>query len=212
MLALAVFGSGRGSNFRAVLGAIDNGCLPGVRVVLAVSNNSDSGVLEIAGQHGIPARHWSRKQYASEGAYCDAMLGALRDASVGLIVLAGYMKQFPAPIIAAYRHRILNIHPALLPSFGGRGMYGLNVHRAVLAAHEPLTGVTVHLVDEEYDHGPIVVQRTVPVLASDTPESLAARVLAMEHYILPEAVRLFAEGRIVVEPGRSHVHIRSLQE
>jgi phosphoribosylglycinamide formyltransferase-1 len=212
MLNIAVFGSGRGSNFKSLLDALRSGRLRDVRSVLVVSNNADAGIFDHARRQGIPVLHWSRKMYASDEAYCAAMLAALREARADLIVLAGYMKFLPAPIIAAYRHRILNIHPALLPSFGGTGMYGLHVHRAVLAAHEPLTGATVHVVDEEYDHGPIVIQRTVPVLASDSPESLAARVLEMEHYILPEAIRLFAEGRITVEPDRTHVHIRSSQE
>lgn len=212
MLNIAVFGSGRGSNFKSLLDAIDAGRVRDVRCVLVVSNNADAGIFDHARRQGIAVLQWSRKMYASDEAYCAAMLAALREARADLIVLAGYMKFLPAPIIAAYRNRILNIHPALLPSFGGTGMYGLHVHRAVLAAHEPLTGATVHIVDEEYDHGPIVIQRTVPVLASDSPESLAARVLEMEHHILPEAVRLFAEGRITVEPGRTHVHIRSSQE
>jgi phosphoribosylglycinamide formyltransferase 1 len=212
MLNIAVFGSGRGSNFKSLLDAIDSGRLRDVRCVLVVSNNADAGILDHAVRQGVPVLQWSRKKYASDEAYCAAMLTALREARADLIVLAGYMKFLPAPVIAAFRNRILNIHPALLPSFGGTGMYGLHVHRAVLAAHEPLTGATVHVVDEEYDHGPIVIQRTVPVLASDSPESLAARVLEMEHYILPEAIRLFAEGRITVEPGRTHVHIRSSQE
>ena len=212
MLNIAVFGSGRGSNFKSLLDAIDAGRVRDVRCVLVVSNNADAGIFDHARRQGIAVLQWSRKMYASDEAYCAAMLAALREARADLIVLAGYMKFLPAPIIAAYRNRILNIHPALLPSFGGTGMYGLHVHRAVLAAHEPLTGATVHIVDEEYDHGPIVIQRTVPVLASDSPESLAARVLEMEHHILPEAVRLFAEGRITVDPGRTHVHIRSSQE
>jgi phosphoribosylglycinamide formyltransferase 1 len=212
MLNIAVFGSGRGSNFISVLDAIDAGRLRDCRIVLVVSNNADAGIIEHARRRDLPVLHWSRKQYATDDAYHTAMLAALRETRAEMIVLAGYMKFLPAPIIAAFRNRILNIHPALLPSFGGTGMYGLHVHRAVLAAHEPLTGATVHVVDEEYDHGAIVIQRTVPVLASDTPESLAARVLEMEHYILPEAIRLFAEGRVVVEPGRTHVHIRSSQE
>lgn len=212
MQNIAVFGSGRGSNFRSVLQAIQSGHLSGVRVVLVISNNSDAGILDVARTENIPTLHISQKQFASEGAYSTALGERLRTAGVQLIVLAGYMKRLPGPIVAEYRNRIINIHPALLPRFGGKGMYGLRVHEAVLAAHEPLTGVTVHIVDEEYDHGPIVVQRTVPVLASDTPESLAARVLEMEHHILPEAIRLFAQERVSVVNGHSHVRIRSLQE
>ena len=212
MLNIAVFGSGRGSNFKAVLDAVQNGELPNSCIVLVVSNNSDAGILDLARAAGLPARHISQKLSGSQEAFTADLLAALRTAEANLIVLAGYMKQLPAPVIAAYRHRILNIHPALLPSFGGKGMYGLRVHQAVLAAHEPLTGATVHMVDEEYDHGPIVLQRTVPVLASDSAESLAARVLEMEHAVLPEAIRLFAEERISVVEGHSHVHIIPLQE
>ena len=169
MLNIAVFGSGRGSNFESLLDAIDSGRLRDVRCVLVVSNNADAGILDHARRHGIAVLQWSRKMYASDEAYSAAMLAALREARADLIVLAGYMKFLPPLMIPPFRRPFLNIHPALLPSFGGTGMYGLHVHRAVLAAHEPLTGATVHIVDEEYDHGPIVIQRTVPVLASDSP-------------------------------------------
>jgi len=212
MLKIAVFGSGRGSNFKAILDAIHYGQLPDVRIVLVASNNSDAGILDLARTAGLPFRHISQKQFPSEDAFAAGLLAALQKAAVDVIVLAGYMKHLPASVVAAYRHRILNIHPALLPAFGGTGMYGLRVHQAVLASHESLTGATVHIVDEEYDHGPIVLQRTVPVLASDSPESLAARVLEMEHSVLPEAIRLFAEGRVSVINGQSHVHISPLQE
>lgn len=212
MLNIAVLGSGRGSNFNAILDAIHNGELPDSRIVLVVSNNSDAGILERARAAGLPARHISQKLSGSVEAFTADLLAALRAAAASLIVLAGYMKQLPAAIIREYRHRIINIHPALLPAFGGKGMYGIRVHQAVLAAHEPLTGATVHIVDEEYDHGPIVLQRTVPVLASDTPESLAARVLDMEHAILPEALRLFAEERVSVVEGQAHIHVLPEQE
>jgi len=208
MLDIAVFGSGRGSNFKAILDAIADGRLPETRIVLVVSNASDAGILDLARAARLPYRHMSRKQYASEESFVADMLAALRAAGTNLIVLAGYMKHLPAPIVTAFRHRILNIHPALLPKFGGKGMYGSRVHEAVLASHEALTGATVHVVDEVYDHGPIVLQRTVPVLETDSPESLAARVLEMEHHILPEALRLFAEGRVTVADGETHVHIR----
>ncbi len=212
MYNAAVFGSGRGSNFQAILQAVQAGHLPGVRIVLVLSNNSDAGILDVARANGIPALHISQKHYASEGAFASALGENLRKAAVDLVVLAGYMKRLPAQVVAEFRNRIINIHPALLPHFGGKGMYGLRVHEAVLAAHEPLTGVTVHIVDEDYDHGPIVLQRTVPVLASDTPQGLAARVLEMEHVILPEAIRLFAENRVSVLNGHSHVRLRPVQE
>jgi phosphoribosylglycinamide formyltransferase-1 len=113
------------------------------------------------------------------------------------------MKRVPSRVIAAYRGRVVNIHPALLPKFGGQGMYGIHVHEAVLAAHDQVSGATVHLVDEEYDRGPIVLQRTVPVKPDDTPETLAARVLNIEHELYPEALRLFAEGALPPSAGAS---------
>jgi formyltetrahydrofolate-dependent phosphoribosylglycinamide formyltransferase len=204
MLNIAVFGSGRGSNFQAVQDAMDAGRIPGARTALVLSNNSTAGILEIARAHAIPAVHLSQKQFASEAAFADAMLSLLRSHDTGLIVLAGYMKRLPAQVVAAFRHRIINIHPALLPEFGGQGMYGMHVHEAVLAARRTESGATVHLVDEEYDHGAVVVQERVPVLAGDTPATLAARVLEVEHRILPDAVRLFAEGRVTIFEGKTH--------
>jgi len=121
---------------------------------------------------------------------------------IDFIALAGYLKKLPAAIVREFRNRIVNIHPALLPSFGGKGMYGIHVHEAVLKAGVKVTGVTVHLVDEEYDHGPIVLQRAVEVHDDDTPETLAQRVLQVEHELYPEALQLFAEGRIRVDHGR----------
>jgi phosphoribosylglycinamide formyltransferase 1 len=208
MLNITVFGSGRGSNFKAVLDAMTAGRIPGARTAAVVSNNSTAGILEIARAHGIPAVHLSQKQYASEEAFAGAMLEVLCSHDTGLIVLAGYMKRLPAQVVAAFRHRIINIHPALLPDFGGQGMYGIHVHEAVIAAHRTVSGATVHMVDEEYDHGAIVLQGHVPVLSDDTPSTLAERVLQVEHQILPEAIRLFAGGAVSVIDGK--VHVRSL--
>jgi phosphoribosylglycinamide formyltransferase-1 len=196
MLQLAVLGSGRGSNFQAILRAIDGGRLPSTRVCLVISNNSDAGILALARSAGIPAQHLSQKQFPDEEAFADAMLGALRDHGADLIALAGYMKRVPPQVVRAYRGRILNIHPALLPKYGGQGMYGHHVHEAVIAARERVSGATVHVVDEEYDRGPVVLQRTVDVSPDDTPETLAARVLQVEHELYPEAIRQFA-GRLL---------------
>ena len=215
MLNITVLGSGRGSNFEAILKAMAGGMLPGGRfsgakIGLVLSNNSTAGILEIARAHEVPAVHLSEKQYPSTEAFVDALLALLRTHDTGLIVLAGYMKRLPARVVAAYRHRIINVHPALLPEFGGQGMYGLHVHEAVLAAHRTVSGATVHVVDDDYDHGAILLQEQVPVLPDDTPESLAARVLQVEHRILPEAIRLFAEERVSVVDGK--IHVRSAQE
>lgn len=192
MLRIAVFGSGRGSNFLAILNAIQQGTIPFTSIGVVLSNNSNAGILEIARANDIPAVHLSEKQFGSEEEFVTALLALLRTHGINFIILAGYMKRIPPRIISEYRNRMLNIHPALLPKFGGHGMYGHHVHEAVIAAHEPVSGATVHMVDEQYDHGRIVLQRTVPVDPGETPETLAAKVLAIEHEIYPEAVRMFA--------------------
>ena len=194
MLHIAVFGSGRGSNFKAIVDAVERGRITGARIRLVLSNNSQAGILDLARTHGIPAVHLSRKQFADEGEYVNALLDVLRAHEANFIALAGYMKRVPPPVIAVYRNRIINIHPALLPKFGGQGMYGIHVHEAVIAAGESVSGATVHMVDEEYDRGAIVLQKSVPVADNDTPETLAARVLAIEHEIYPEAIRLLAQA------------------
>jgi len=197
-LDIAVIGSGRGSNFQAILSAIAQGRIPRTRIRLVISNNSTAGILGIARDHALPAVHLSQKQFPDEQAFVDALLKVLREHDVNLIALAGYMKQLPAQLVRAYKNRIINIHPALLPKFGGQGMYGMHVHEAAIAAGETVSGATVHAVDEEYDHGSILLQRTIPVLPGDTPETLAARVLSVEHQLYPEALRMIAEGEITV--------------
>jgi len=195
---IAVFASGRGSNFQAILNAIDEGRLP-ARVTLLVSNNSDAGALDLARSQNIPAFHLSPKQFASEEAYVQQLLALLQQHNIELIALAGYLKKVPSVVIERYRNRILNIHPALLPSFGGPGMYGHHVHEAVIAAGVKVAGATVHLVDEEYDRGPIVHQKTIEVLSDDTAETLASKVLKIEHEIYPEVLAAFARERVKIE-------------
>ena len=210
MLKVVVFGSGRGTNFKAVLDAIADGSIPLARISLVISNNATAGILDIARSGNIPALHISQKQFETEETFVAALLETLRSHGTDLVVLAGYMKRLPPPVVHAYRNRIINIHPALLPKFGGLGMYGIHVHEAVLAAHETVSGATVHLVDEEYDRGPVLLQRTVPVLPEDTPGALAARVLVAEHQLLPDAIRLFSEERVDI--NGIIMNIRSLQE
>ncbi len=196
MLNIAVFGSGRGSNFRAILIAIENGAIPEARIVCVVSNNSSAGILHTAREHAIPAYHLSSMQFPVHEEFVERLLGLLEEHETHVIALAGYMKLLPPEVIAHFRHRIINIHPALLPKFGGRGMYGHHVHEAVLAAGERESGATVHLVDEAYDHGPLLMQKKVPVLPGDTPDSLAARVLVAEHELYPEVLRRIASGEL----------------
>jgi phosphoribosylglycinamide formyltransferase-1 len=201
MLRLAVLASGGGTNLQAIIDAAESGEID-ARVVTVISNNSGAGALERARRHGIEAIHLSGKQFACGEEFDRALLDALLTRRVGMIVLAGYMKLLSPAVVRAFHHRILNIHPALLPAFGGQGMYGMRVHRAVIESGARYSGVTVHLVDEQYDHGPIVAQKVVPVGQDDTPETLAERVLVREHEIYKEVIQLFARDRVRVEGNR----------
>lgn len=205
-LHIAVFASGRGSNFKAVLEKIQSGEIPNTNIAVVISNSSTAGALEIARSHSLPAIHCSRTKFGSDEEFTERLRSLLSEYGVNLIILAGYMKLMPLEIVRQYRHRILNVHPALLPAFGGTGMYGHHVHEAVIAYGAKISGATVHLVDEEYDHGPVVLQECVAVETDDSPDSLSKKVLKIEHRILPEAVKLFAEGRIQVQ-GRKVIII-----
>lgn len=197
---IAIFASGGGSNFQAIADACESGHIPG-RVVLCVASRTDAGVIERAERLGIP--HTVLQGNANE--WAPAVLEQLRDASTDMVALAGFMKMIPTALIQQYPGRIVNIHPALLPAYGGKGMYGMNVHRAVVAAGELESGATVHVVDEDYDTGPIVAQSRVDVLPGDSPEDLAARVLAVEHRLYPDVLRAFAEDRIRFTGNQIHI-------
>jgi len=198
-LNIAVFASGRGTNFRAILNAVQAGELPHTTIALVISNNSNAGALAIARDNNIPALHISQQQFPSENEFVKTLLETLEAHYINFIVLAGYLKKLSPQLIERFRNRIINIHPALLPKYGGKGMFGIHVHEAVIANRDTLSGATVHLVDEEYDHGAIVLQETVPVSPNDSPESLAEKVLELEHRLYPQALRLFAEGKVMVE-------------
>ena len=203
-LNLGVFASGRGSNFEAILKAIQDGRLD-ARVRLLLTNREEAGALELAKAHGIPGAVISKQNFESRAIFVEDMLAKLKNHGVDFIVLAGYMKKVPPEAISEYRNRIVNIHPALLPSFGGKGMYGHHVHEAVLERGCKVSGVTVHIVDEVYDHGPIIAQRSVIVEEGDTPETLAARVLNVEHQIYAEALQLFAQDKVEVRDLRAFI-------
>lgn len=196
-LQLAVFASGGGTNFQAILDAVARGDVA-AEVVLCVSDRSAAGALDRARQHDIPTAVLDATDAEHEAELLD-VLGAH---DVNFVALAGYLRKIPAGVVDRFRHRMTNIHPALLPTFGGQGMYGMNVHRAVIDYGARWSGATVHLVDESYDTGPIVLQEPVPVYPDDTAEQLAARVLKVEHRLYPEALRLFAAGRVRCE-GRT---------
>ncbi len=188
MTNIAILASGGGSNARAVIDAVRTGIISNARIALLISNNSQCGAMQSARDARIPTVHISSVAQGSQSAADAALLNVLAQYDIGLVVLAGYMKKIPAEIIRSYHGRIINIHPSLLPKYGGEGMYGLNVHRAVLDHREPETGATVHYVDEEYDNGDIIMQMRCPVYPDDTPESLQSRVKELEHQLLPQAI------------------------
>jgi phosphoribosylglycinamide formyltransferase-1 len=197
-LRLAIFASGSGSNMQAIADAIDTGKL-NATIGAVVSNKAEAGVLDRARRLGIPTLVMDPKSYPNESSYTKDLVDGLEKRDVNFVALAGYLRKVPSEVVARFKGRMLNIHPALLPSFGGKGYYGRRVHAAVLEMGLQWTGVTVHLVDEEYDTGPIVLQKPVPVERDDTPESLAARVLITEHELYPAALKLFAEDLITVD-------------
>jgi phosphoribosylglycinamide formyltransferase-1 len=189
-LNLCIFASGRGTNLNSIIKSQKSGKICS-KVALVISNNSDSGALRIARKNKIPAIHLSERLFETKEAFDTALLKLLNKHKIDLIILAGYMKLLRPAIVRKYRNRILNIHPALLPMFGGPGMYGLKVHSAVIEAGCKVSGASVHIVDEIYDHGAIVIQRVVKVKDNDKPEELQKRILKIEHKLLPEAIKLF---------------------
>lgn len=198
---VAVLASGSGTNLRALLERFPPsppGAGTVARVGLVIGSRPEIGALRRAERAGV--EHRVLEEADPDG---EALGQLLRGADIDLVVLAGYLRLVPAPVVRAYRGRMLNVHPALLPAFGGRGMYGEAVHRAVLERGVRVTGVTVHFVDEEYDQGPVVAQWPVPVLEDDDAERLAARVLRVEHRLLPAVVEAVARGEVRLgEDGR----------
>jgi phosphoribosylglycinamide formyltransferase-1 len=194
----AVFASGNGSNFQALLDRKSSGALVNVDFVLMVGNNSKAAAFDRARSHGIPTLHIAPSRFPNEESYAERLSSALKEAGVELIVLAGYMKKLPPAIVGLYRNRIMNIHPGLLPAFGGKGMYGSNVHKAVIEYGAKISGVTVHFVDDEYDHGPVILQKPVLVLDDDDDQTLAARVLKAEHEYYWQALEAVSSEKIKI--------------
>ncbi len=191
-LKLGVLASGGGTNLQAIIDRSIAGKLNADMVVI-ISNNSQSGALKRAHKHNIDSFHMSTFTEGDEDALDRALAQKLKDYNVDLVIFAGYMKKIGPVMIETFPGRILNIHPALLPKFGGKDMYGIRVHQAVLEAGEKESGVTVHVVDPLYDHGSILEQRKVPVLEDDNPEKLAARILVEEHKIYADVIQRLAE-------------------
>jgi phosphoribosylglycinamide formyltransferase-1 len=200
-LNLVVMASGGGTNLQAIIDSIEAGKLD-AQIKAVISNNSKSGALERARNHGIADIHLSHKQFATPEEFNQKLLSVLKENETDLVVLAGYMKMISPTVIREYRNKIINIHPALLPSFGGKGMYGIHVHEAVIESGVKVTGVTVHIVDEVYDHGAILYQRCVPVSGDETPEMLQQKVLPHEHEAYSRVIQLFAGGKIEIKDNR----------
>jgi phosphoribosylglycinamide formyltransferase-1 len=190
---IAVFVSGGGSNLQSLIDASKSGRLSG-KIVLVISNNADAYGLVRATTAGIDTFVYNVKSYPTKEAAHQDLLEMLEEYNVNYIALAGYLKLLPASLVKKYKGHITNIHPALLPKFGGSGMYGHYVHEAVIAAGEKESGATVHLVDEIYDHGKILMQGKVTIEENETPDSLAAKVLKVEHRIYPEALENLIQG------------------
>ena len=202
MLKLAVLVSGGGTNLQAIIDAISAGKITNACITVVISNNANAYALERARAHGIEALCISPKDFESREAFNQAFLDKLNSYNVDLVVLAGFLVVLPEMMIKEYTNRIVNIHPSLIPSFCGKGFYGLKVHEGVLARGVKVTGATVHFVDEGTDTGPIILQKAVEVEQGDTPEVLQRRVMEQaEWVILPKAIDLIANGKVSVEDG-----------
>lgn len=200
MTRIAVLVSGGGTNLQALIGARDRGELGGGELAAVISSKADAYALERAKNAGIPGYVVARKDYDSNRAMTQALVAKLKELGIDLVVLAGFMHILTEEMVQAYPNAILNVHPALIPSFCGAGYYGLHVHEKALAYGVKVTGATVHFVNEEPDGGPIVLQKAVDILPGDTPEVLQRRVMEQaEWHILPQAVALFCQSRLSVE-------------
>ncbi len=196
-MKIGFLASHRGSNMQAVVEACEAGRLPVTPAVL-ICNNRGAEAIDRAKKHGIPAYVLNSVTHPDPEKLDRAMLEALQRHESEIVLLAGFMKKLGPLTLSAFRGRILNIHPALLPKYGGQGMFGAHVHRAVLAAGEKVSGISIHLVDEEYDHGKVLAQAEVPVLEGDSVESLAARILKKEHEFLVETLSRICSGKLAL--------------
>ncbi|MCR4669960.1 MAG: phosphoribosylglycinamide formyltransferase [Saccharofermentans sp.] len=205
-MRIAVFVSGGGTNLQAIIDRIKEGYLSDIEIGLVLSSSPDAYALTRAADNGIPAVVMRAKDYPSFEEWDQSVLDAVSDAGCELIVLAGYLSLLGPLTVKKFSNRIINIHPALIPSFCGEGMYGIRPHVAALARGVKVSGATVHFVNEEYDSGPIILQKTVNVLSDDTPEILQQRIMKeCEQVILPEAIRLIADGKVTIENNIAYV-------
>jgi len=199
MLKIGVMVSGGGTNLQAIMDKINNGALPDCQIVTVVSSNPNAYALERARINNIPSKVISRKDFSSIEDYDDALLAHMRSHDVELVVLAGFLSHLGEKFVNAYKNAIINIHPSLIPSFCGKGYYGLIPHIKALEYGVKITGATVHFVELDYDSGPIILQKAVEVLPGDTPETLQKRVMEQaEWVILPEAIKLFSQKKLKI--------------
>ena len=198
---LGILCSGRGSNMQSIMAAIESGQIK-AEIGIVLTDKPEARALQVASEAGIKSVCVNRKACSTQQEFEEKLVAELKAANVTLVVLAGFMRILSPYFVEAYRHRILNIHPSLLPSFGGA-----HAHRDVLAYGTKVSGCTIHFVDEGMDHGPIILQDTVPVLDDDTEDTLAARVLTKEHILYPKAIELFVDGRLELIDDR-HVRIK----
>lgn len=206
MLKIAVCVSGGGTNLQAIMDSIASGGIKDTEISVVISNNPNAYALERAAKNGIPSVCISPKDYADREAFHQALLEQLVSSEVDLVVLAGFLVVVPQIVIQAFRNRIINIHPSLIPSFCGTGYYGLKVHEGVLSRGVKVTGATVHFVDEGTDTGPILLQKAVSVKQGDTPKELQQRVMEeAEWIILPKAIDLIAQGKVTVRDGQAWI-------
>ena len=203
---IAVLVSGGGTNLQALIDAEKTGMFGESKISLVIASKTDAYALERAKNNGIEARALVRKDYDSIAAYSRALADALTEANIDLVVLAGFLTIFDEQVYEAFPNKIINVHPALIPSFCGKGYYGLHVHEAALAKGVKVSGATVHIVTPECDAGPIILQKAVEVKEGDTPETLQRRIMEeAEWKILPEAVKLFCEDRLTVKDNLVYI-------
>ena len=206
MLNIVVLVSGGGTNLQAIMDKIADGTVTNTKIAAVISNNANAYALQRAANAGIPAECISPKQFENRELFNEALLAGIKKYNPDLVVLAGFLVIIPPALIAEYRNRLINIHPSLIPSFCGTGYYGLKVHEAVLARGNKVTGATVHFVDEGTDTGPILLQKAVCVQQGDTAEVLQKRVMVeAEWEILPQAIDAIANGRVIIEDGKSWI-------
>ena len=206
MQRIAVCVSGGGTNLQAIIDAVEAGTIKDTQIALVVSNKENAYALERAKKAGIDAKYINPKEFDDREAFGQAMVDTFNEYQIDLVVLAGYLVIIPKTLVQNYQNRIINIHPSLIPAHCGMGYYGLKVHESVLAAGNKVTGATVHFVDEEADHGPILLQKAVEVKEGDTPAILQQRVMEQAEWnILPQAIDLIGQGRVEIVEGIAHI-------